>query len=76
MCADWIILDQHGQYHGCWCSGFFHWQDISTRDIDYVLALYKKNFNYMWHVSVEEWYKPYTFFMFPMNDLARKGLFI
>ena len=26
----------HSQYHGCWCPGSLHRQDISSHDIDYV----------------------------------------
>ena len=36
MCGDQIISVQHGQYHGCWCSGDLHPRDNSTYNIDCV----------------------------------------
>ena len=35
--GDWINLIRHSKYHGCWCPGSLHRQDISTHDTDYVL---------------------------------------
>ena len=52
-----IIPVQHNQYHGCWWPGSLRRQDISTHDIDYILSYMRKDFNYLCHVSVEEWYK-------------------
>ena len=35
-CGTELIPVQLSQYHGCWCHGPLHRQDISTHDIDYV----------------------------------------
>ena len=32
----------------------------------------RKDFNYLWHISVEEWHKCEYVFMFPLKNLARK----
>ena len=34
----------------------------------------RTDFNYMCHVNVEEWYKMQRYVLFPLKDLARKGL--
>ena len=33
---DWTNLVQQSKYHGWWCPGSLHCQNISTHDIDYV----------------------------------------
>ena len=58
-----IIIDILGQYHGCWCPGPLHFLVISSHDIDYAcnkhipLFFMMKDFNYMCHLSGNEWYK-------------------
>ena len=32
----------------------------------------RKNFNYLWHVRMEEWIKCKYIFMFPLNNLVRE----
>ena len=69
------------QYHGCWCPGDVRSQDISSHDIDYieyvpvgpsliwgsVLSTCVKS---MWSNDIKCKYM----FMFPLKNLALKGL--
>ena len=61
-----IIPVQHSQYHGCWCPRSWRRQDIGTHNIDCrigeLLPYTRKDFNYLCHVSVEEWYKSFRHF--------------
>ena len=79
----WLAGDQVnsvylGQYHGCWCPGSLRCQDISSHDIDYieyvgprirgsVLSTCVKS---MWSNDINCKYM----FMFPLKNLALKGL--
>ena len=39
------------------------------------LSYLMNDFNYMFHIKVDEWHREYKFmFMFPLNNLARIGL--
>ena len=76
--GDLIIWIQHNQYHGCWCSGSLHHQDISNNDIGYVEVLVLLE-NYQCHISVEEWCKLYlhlcvSYEKFSITYIAPSGL--
>ena len=79
MCGDRVNSVYLGQYHGYWCPGSLRRQDISSHDTDYieyvgpsrirgsVLSTCVKS---MWSNDIECKYM----FMFPLKNLARKGL--
>ena len=56
----WVILIQHSQYHGCWCHGCLHCQDIHSHYIDYRIfrssSYSRKDFNYFCHVIISWWH--------------------
>ena len=67
-----------GQYHGCWCPGSLHRQDISSHDIDYVKyvgpgltwgRILSTCVISMWSNDIKCKYM----FMFRLENLARKG---
>ena len=66
-CGDRINSIQHCLYHGCWCPG-------DARTIGKFLSYLRKDFNYLCHVNVEEWHKLKYTFLFPLKNLACKGL--
>ena len=59
-------------YHGCWWPGSLHRQDISIHntctDFGMSLCYMRKDFNYLCHVSVGEWYKLQGFLAIRFND--------
>ena len=68
-----------GQYHGCWCTGSLRRQDISSHDIDCVEyvspcltwgRILSTCVISMWSNDLKCKY----IFMFPLKNLARKGL--
>ena len=73
------ILVKHTQYDGCWCPSSMRLQDISIHDIHYIglvrfLSYVRKDFIYLCHTSVEEWYKLETHVYIAYEKIARKGL--
>ena len=77
MCGDRIIRVQHSQSRGCWCAGSFHRHGINTRDTDWLhrmdkfLSYMRNDFNYLCHVSVEEWYKLWIHFYVSYEKLLQ-----
>ena len=75
-CGDQINLVWLGQYHGCWCLGSLRRQDISSHDINYVGSgltwgrILSTCAILMWSNDIKCKYM----FMFPLKNLARKGL--
>ena len=78
-CWDRVISVWLGQYHGCWCPGSLRCQDISSHDIDYVEyvgtgltwgRILSICVILMWSNDMKCEY----IFMFPLQNLAHKGL--
>ena len=74
-----VISVKIGQYHGCWWPGSLRRQDISSHDIDYVKCvspgltwgrILSTCVISMWSNDIKCKYM----FMFPLKNLARKGL--
>ena len=62
---------QHSEYHGCWCPDSLRRQDISTHYINYTFLSYLRNeFNYLCHVSVEEWHKMWIYVFVPSEKFS------
>ena len=79
MCRDQINSVQHSKYHGCWCPGSLHRQDISTHDINYVkfVSSYLTWGRISTMCVMSIWTNGIKFkFMFslPLTNLAWKGL--
>ena len=56
----WLLVSPGHQYPWYWLCKF--------------LSYMREDFNYLWYVSVEEWYKLQIHFYLPHGNLARKGL--
>ena len=78
-CRDRVISVSLGQYQGYWCPGSLRRQDISSHDIDYVEcvgpsltwgSILSTCIISMWSNGIKCKYM----FMFPLKNLARKGL--
>ena len=78
-CGDRVNSVWLGQYHGCWCPGSLRRQDISSHDIDYVEyvgpgltwgRILSTCVILMWSNDIKCKYM----FVFPLKNLARKGL--
>ena len=78
-CGDRVNSVYLGQYHGCWCPGSLRRQDINSHDIDYIEyvgpsrirgSILSTCVKSMWSNDIKCKYM----FMFPLNNLARKGL--
>ena len=81
MCGDRVNSVYLGQYHGCWCPGSLRRQDISSHDIDYIEYVGPSRIRgsvsspcvkSMWSNDIKCKYM----FMFPLKNLARKGLIV
>ena len=79
MCGDQINLVHQSKYHGCWCPGSLHHQDISTHDLDYVEKVSScltcgristTCVMSMWRIDIKWEFK----YLFPLKNLAFKGL--
>ena len=75
----YFSLTLQGQYHGWWCPGALHRQDISSHDIDYMEyggpsltwgRILSTCVISMWITDMK------CEFVFPLNNLARKGLMV
>ena len=78
-CGDQVISVKLGQYHGCWCPGSSHRQDISSHDIDYVEYVgpgltWGRISSICVVLMWSNYIKCKYMFMFPLQNLARKGL--
>ena len=54
------IFEELSRCHSRWCPDLLHCQGISSHSIDYVvksLSSVQKDFNYLLHLHVQEWYK-------------------